>query len=234
MVLPRCVEPEWGDRIPAGDPLAQRLRRDLQRINALAMTDRPLADALLHHCGGEPPRTILDLGSGDGTVMLRLAQRLSPRWKSVTVTLLDQQDFVSPETRAAFAALGWTVETKTDDVFRFLGQAKPGIDVITANGFLHHFHEPQLSTLLALAARVSRLIVAAEPRRTRFCLRLSWWVWVLGVSSVFRQDLITSIKAGFKHQELSALMARDTGWTTEESDPSAFIHLFVAKRRAAG
>ncbi len=231
--MQRSVEPEWGDRIPADDPRALRLRQDLQHINALAKIDQVLADALLCHHGDAPPRSMLDLGAGDGTVMLRTAQRLAPRWKDVSVILLDQQNFVTEQTREGFSALGWKAETVADDVFRFLRQARPEIDIITANGFLHHFREPQLAELLELAARLSRLIVAADPRRTRLCLRLSWFAWVMGYSSLFRRDLTTSIKAGFKYNEISALGPRDANWVTQESEVGSFIHLFVAKRRVA-
>ena len=61
----------------------------------------------MRYAGDAKPRSLLELGCGDGTFMLRLARRLAPRWPDVTVTLLDRQSIVSEKTKAAFRALGW-------------------------------------------------------------------------------------------------------------------------------
>ena len=66
-----------------------------------------MAQALLTHHQGAPPRTILDLGSGDGTLMLRAVRKLARRWPGVTVVMLDRQDIVSAQTRDEFKALQW-------------------------------------------------------------------------------------------------------------------------------
>jgi hypothetical protein len=89
--LRRNVEPELADHIPGDDPSARRFRRDLSRLNAFAMTDRAMGRTLLKHSGEAVPRELIDLGAGDGTFMLRVAQRLAPRWRDVTVKLVDQQ-----------------------------------------------------------------------------------------------------------------------------------------------
>src|SRR5256886_11817309 len=110
MSLPRRLEPEWLDHLAADDPRAMRSRRDLTRVNSFMGNASRMADALLQHATGETPRTIVDLGSGDGQFMLQVAQRLAPRWRDVSVVLLDQQNIVSPTTRAGFAAIGCRVE----------------------------------------------------------------------------------------------------------------------------
>src|SRR5262249_23979567 len=107
MSFPRRLEPELLDQLPADDPRAMRSRRDLKRVNAWMNNASHIARALLKHAGSEPPRTIVDLGSGDGQLALRVAQRLAPRWPNVTVILLDQQSIVSSATREGFAALQW-------------------------------------------------------------------------------------------------------------------------------
>ena len=118
--LLRHVENELADHIPGDDPRARRFRQDLARLNALAMTDRAMARALLKNSGDAVPRELVDLGAGDGTFMLRVAQRLAPRWRDVTVKLVDQQDIVSAQVRNSFAALHWNIQTITADVFEFL------------------------------------------------------------------------------------------------------------------
>src|SRR5262249_29255228 len=137
MSLPRRVEPELLDQLPAHDPRAIRARRDVRRANTLMMNAAIMASALAEHGAGQQPRTIVDLGSGDGQFMLRVARRLARRWPGVTVILQDQQDIVSRATRDAFAALRWRVETSATDIFDFLADARPsGVDIVTSNLFL--------------------------------------------------------------------------------------------------
>src|SRR5215475_10964002 len=172
----RNVEPELADHIPGDDPRARRFRRDLSRLNAFTMTDRIMAGTLLKHWGSVAPREIVDLGAGDGTFMLRVAERLAPRWRDVTVKLVDQQDIVSAQVRERFAALHWNVQTIAADVFEFLQELPSNVDIITANGFLHHFTAGQLTRLFGLAARRTKLLVATEPRRTHFAREASRFV----------------------------------------------------------
>src|SRR5215813_5896532 len=149
MSFPRRVEPELLDQLPADDPLAIRARRDVKRANTLMMNAAIMASTLVEHSGGEQPRTIVDLGSGDGQFMLRVARRLAPRWPGVTVVLQDKQDIVSRATREAFAALRWRVETSAMDVFDFLDHPRPSNpDIVTSNLFLHHFVDEDLARLL--------------------------------------------------------------------------------------
>src|SRR3954453_8559318 len=92
----RQVQREWLDELPAGDPRAVRSRRDLVRVHTLMMQPGIMARALLAHSGPGAPRAILDLGSGDGTFMLRVAALLARRWRNVPGTMLDEQDIVRP------------------------------------------------------------------------------------------------------------------------------------------
>src|SRR5436305_10127920 len=80
MLAVRQVQREWLDELAADDPRAVRSRRDLVRVNTFMMQPGIMARALLTHCGPMAPRAILDLGSGDGRFMLRVAALLAPRW----------------------------------------------------------------------------------------------------------------------------------------------------------
>lgn len=230
MALPRIVEPELADSLPADDLRAIRFRRDLRRLNALVMSDRVMAGALARACGGTPPRTVADLGTGDGTLMLRVAQRL--RWPGVSLILVDQQDIVSAETRAGFAALGWTVQVASGDVFDFLDRPGPAFDLITAHAFLHHFADDRLRRLFAAAARRTGLLVASEPRRTPFAREASRVSWLLGFGEVAVRDMVTSVKAGFAGTEMTQCWPASPDWALIERDAGPLMHLFVAKRRA--
>jgi len=226
--LLRIVEPELADHIPGDDPRARRFRRDLSRLNAFAMTDRAMARALLKHCGDVVPRELVDLGAGDGTFMLRAAERLTPKWRDVTVKLVDQQDIVSARVRDRFAALHWNVQTIAADVFEFL-QETSNVDIITANGFLHHFTAEDLARLLGLAARKTKLFVATEPRRTHFAREASRFVWLLGGGDVIRRDVVSSIRAGFVGTEISASWPMRDDWVIEEREAGPFSHIFIAR-----
>jgi len=231
MTFPRRLEPELLDQLPADDPRAMRSRRDLRRVNAWMLTAGRMAGLLRAHVDGEPPRTIIDLGAGDGQFMLQVARRLAPRWPNVTVVLLDRQNIVSDATRAAFSALQWRVEPTSADVFDFLARTPP-VDVITANLFLHHFTDEPLARLLGRTAELARLVVACEPRRAKFVVRASRLLWAIGCNEVSVHDAVVSARAGFNAKELSALWPRRGEWELDEQDAGLFTHCFVARRSA--
>jgi hypothetical protein len=231
----RRLEPELLDQLPADDPRAMRSRRDLTRINGFMANARAMATALRAGAAvaGRQPRTIVDLGSGDGQAMLRVARHLAPRWRDVTVILQDRQNIVSVATREAFAALGWHAETVSADVFDFLDRAaSTPIDAVTANLFLHHFTDEQLTRLLSSAAKLAWLFVACEPRRAKFVVELSRLLWLAGCNDVSVHDAVTSARAGFAGRELSALwpVAGAGGWQLQERPAALFTHLFAARR----
>jgi len=233
MSFPRRVEPELLDQLPADDPRAVRARRDVRRANTLMLNASIMASALLKHGAGQRPRKIVDLGSGDGHLMLRVARRLAPHWPDVTVVLQDKQDIVSRATRDAFTALRWRVETSATDVFDFLANAQPsGADIVTSNLFLHHFVDEQLARLLAHAAQLAQFMVVCEPRRAKFVVRASRLLWAVGFSNVGVHEAVVSARAGFNGKELSALWPTQDRWVLHEQEVGLFTHCFVARRAA--
>ncbi|MFS8137957.1 MAG: hypothetical protein ACMG50_07525, partial [Thermomonas sp.] len=66
MNMPRIVEPELLDQLPANDPRAIRSRSDLRRINWLMGTTGLLANALDPLLANRPDAHIIELGAGDG------------------------------------------------------------------------------------------------------------------------------------------------------------------------
>lgn len=233
--LTRRLEPELLDQLPADDPRAMGSRRDLRRINGLMANARAMAAMLRAGAAGRQPRTIVDLGCGDGQAMLRVARRLAPRdWRGVTVILQDRQNIVSAATRDAFGALGWRAETVSADVFDFLDRAPSSpIDAITANLFLHHFTDAQLTRLFGSAAKLAGLFVACEPRRAKFVVELSRLLWLVGCNDVSVHDAVASARAGFVGNELSALWPHqidNDDWQLQERPAALFTHLFAARR----
>ena len=246
MTLPRVVAPELLDNLPAQDPVAQRSRRDLQRVHRAMGTRATLLRALRAlpmrraQAASLPPLSVLELGAGDGRLMLGIARSLHGECPAVAMTLLDRQPLLTPATVSEYAASGWAVTAQIGDVLdwasaanasRLTQQAAPRWDLIVANLFLHHFKSAELASLLAAVAASSDHFVACEPRRAWLAWAGSHLIGALGVNAVTRQDAVVSVHAGFRDHELRSLWpASAPGWTLAEYPAGLFSHCFVASR----
>lgn len=254
MTLARTVVPEELDSLGAQDPAAIRSRRDLRRVHramgTCAVLTRELNTAMGHRPAKGSPLRVLELGAGDGSLMLRVARALqsqTPRhaqWSHAQLTLLDQVNLLDAATRTAYEATGWTVTPMVMNALDWARDQKatsaerqadaPAWDLIVANLFLHHFEGDDLQLLLTAIAASSRVFVACEPRRSRLALAGSYCIGALGAGSVTRADAVTSVKAGFADRELGALWPQAHGaWHVAERPAALFSHCFTA-RRAAG
>ena len=224
--MPRTLEPELLDLLPADDPRARASRRDLVRINFVMRQQRIMAGLLRPLAA---PRRLADLGSGDGRFLLGVARRMAAHWPAVTALLVDRQDIVSPQTRAGFAALGWKCESVTEGIFEAMPRLE--VELITANLFLHHLEELSLARLLTLAAEKTRDFIVCEPRRSLSALLASRMAFALACNDVTRHDAVASVRAGFAGNELSRLWPRE-GWQLREGLALPFTHFFSARRNA--
>ena len=227
MAFPRRLENELLDVLPADDPAAIHSRRDLKLLNVVMLHPAIMARRL-RRLAPVPPKRIIELGAGDGSLMLRLARRLARHWPGVATVLVDQQAIVPAATRAEIRELGWRQEQVAQDVFAYLATAKPA-DIIIANLFLHHFESPQLAEILTRSAALTPLFAALEPRRAALPLLASRLIWLLGCNHVSRHDAAASVRAGFRGRELSALWPDLDGWSLHEG-PAALSHGFTAQR----
>jgi Methyltransferase domain len=231
----RKVLPELLDRLPPGDPRAVRSRRDLQRINRLMGNADILARALVAGSKGTRPTIsgpveIVELGGGDGTLLLQLAKSVAHAWGPANVTLIDQQALLTQDTRAQLARMSWTVEAVQADVLEWLAQQGPNLaDVMFANLFLHHFNDDRLSALLRDASRQTRMFVACEPRRSGAVLAAASLTGFIGCNDVTVHDGRISVRAGFRDRELSALWPADQEWHLQEDPAGRFTHCFIAR-----
>ena len=245
--LPRVVLPETLDGLAADDSDAQRSRRDLQRVHRAMGTRGTLLRALRalplqhEHSATSAPLRVLELGAGDGSLMLGVARSLRGQWPPVALTLLDRLPLLTPATVADYALAGWTATATVDDALAWAAttlaqrqpaQAGPAWDLIVVNLFLHHFKSPELSTLLAAVASSSQHFVACEPRRAWLAWAGSHLVGALGANAVTREDAVLSVHAGFRGQELCAHWPANAGWHVSESAAGLFSHRFVASRAA--
>ena len=235
MSVPRHLQPELLDELAPDDPRAIRSRGDLRRINRLMATSSLLGAPLNRILRGSFPVRLVDLGAGDGEVLLRLGRRHARPWPKISVELLDMQPVVSTQTLTHYRALGWNVQVVRADVFDWLAQPASGIEpVIVANLFVHHFEGKRLHALLSgIAARASAF-VCCEPRRSRLALTGSRLLGAIGCNEVTRHDAVASVRAGFRGRELSALWPQPAAWSLREGPAGMFSHRFEAVAKRGG
>ncbi len=237
----RRVEPELLDNLPVEDPLAIGSRADLRRINRIMGAASVLThalDPLLLDSSGPVP--LVELGAGDGSLLLRVAELRATDWPQVSLGLLDLQPVVSDETLQRYRSFGWRCEVVHGDVFEWLARDAmpsrlPGTDlanapIVIANLFLHHFDGERLSALLHGIAARARAVVFIEPRRSPGALLGSHLLGVIGCNQVTRHDAVVSVRAGFRDRELSERWPQDDRWRLEEGKAGLFSHRFVAAR----
>lgn len=234
MSMARRVEPELLDELPADDPRAVRSRNDLRRVNRLMGTQVVLGNALDGLIRASSSARVVELGTGDGSLMLRLARQRARRWPKVQLGLLDMQPVVRAETLTDFRELGWDAQIIGADVFDWFKQSEPGdAPIIVANLFVHHFDGERLQALLRGIASRARAFVCCEPRRSRLALTGSHLLGAIGCNAVTRHDAVISVRAGFNGSDLSTLWPDRNAWTLQEGRAGPFCHRFVAVRRQA-
>ena len=246
----RVVATETLDGLDESDPAAQRSRRDLRRIH-VAMGTRAIVrralDGMIFVDGdatstsGRPLR-ILELGAGDGRLMLGVAGSLRRRWPRVELVLLDRQSLIEPATVEAYAALGWRATSRIVDVLAWADPAandpaenatEARWDLIVATLFLHHFEGAAFERLLAAIEGRAERFFACEPRRAPLALVGSHLVGALGANAVTREDAVLSVHAGFRDDELSRLWPGPPGdWRLLEYTAGLFSHCLRAERRS--
>jgi hypothetical protein len=223
------------DELPPDNPLAIQSRRDLRRVNRWMRHPSIMASALRTAFGQKVPASLIEIGAGDGTFLLAVAQRLWPHWTGIKLILLDRQKLVVQQTLEAFQQLGWFPQVIQADLLEWLATTSiESVDAIVANLFLHHFSADQLAQILFGATRRARVILALEPRRGRLSLLFSHLLWFIGCNQITRHDAVTSVRAGFTKQELSTLvnLLPELHCSLIEKPAGLFSHLFVASRNA--
>lgn len=241
-MMRRTVTAERLDGLAAKDPDAIRSRLDLQRVHRAMRTRTIVLRGLKAMTAGHPkakPLRVLEIGAGDGRLMLGVAQALAPSWPGVELTLLDRQPLVDQSTIARYGDLGWAVIEEVGDVLDWaagstrLQREAAGVpwDLIVANLFLHHFEGAQLALILRAIANKSRRFLACEPRRDWLALAGSHMIGALGANHVTREDSVLSVHAGFNGDELTALWPHQNSlWQVQEYSAGLFSHCFRAER----
>ena len=207
MMMPRVVTSEILDGLAPGDPAAIRSRRDLRRVHRAMGTRMILLRGMKAMTAKHPkamPLRMLEIGAGDGSLMLSVAQAL---------------------------ALGDVIDWAADTVNQLEEPVSTRWDLIVANLFLHHFESAQLALILRAIAKSTGRFFACEPRRDWLALAGSHMVGAIGANHVTREDSVLSVHAGFNSDELTHLWPEQDGaWQMQEYSAGLFSHCFRAER----
>jgi hypothetical protein len=240
--MPRVVAAEMLDHLAPEDPAARRSRRDLVRLHRAmgtrSIVERGWRTLVTAERVGMPLR-ILELGAGDGSMLLGVARSLAPGWPPVQLSLMDRQYIVTPATLAGFGAVGWNARVQVADVLAWAAQPHdaasglpaPRWDLITTTLFLHHFEGGELELLLAAVASRCDRFFACEPSRAWPALAGSHLVGAIGANAITREDAVLSVRAGFRRDVITARWPRaGKDWQTREFAAGLFSHCFSARR----
>lgn len=224
--------PERLDDLSPDHPLAVASRRDLRKVHRAMRSVSILKHAASSLMAETPPRRILELGAGDGSLMLRLARAMQPHWGKMELVLLDRHNLLSQSARQAFGELEWHVTVMCMDALEWAQSAPTQrYDLCVTTLFLHHFEYTDLIRLLEGIEARTDAFIACEPRRSAVARLGSRLICVLGANEVTREDSVKSVAAGFNGLELSQLWSKLSGsWRTCEYGAWPFTHCFRAAR----
>ena len=162
------------DALAADDPRAQRSRADLRRIHRAMATLPILLRALDRGTEGVVPRSLLELGAGDGSLMLRVAQR------AATLAGRPRHPAGPAESgRAAHARrlreAGWTPRLMAMDVFDWLEDATPRAGM-SSSPICSSITSRHCAAETACGNRGAHSVfVCCEPRRSAWRSREATW-----------------------------------------------------------
>ena len=217
---PRLVEPELLDALPSSDPDAVRSRRDLRLINQLMGNNRWILRQLQRLGQDLASGENWELGSGDGLLGAGAAERFGEG--AFRITALD----LAP--RAPFWPAGW--DWHQADILETAKQS-PRADLVIANLVLHHFQDAGLA-MIGRWISAANTVIAVEPLRARFPHALAYTMRLLDINHVTREDIHTSIRAGFRDRELPELLGLSTNdWDVRTSITPLGAYRMLARRR---
>ena len=207
--MERSLQPELLDRLDPREPAAIQSRRDLRRIDAIMGNSRWLDHRLAQLV--RPGERILELGAGEGARVNRGGQS----WDGLDLC---------PRPAHWPPGSAW----HRQDVREFTEWS--GYPVLFCSLFLHHFSGEELARLGENLRAHARVVIAAEPLRSRVFQGLFAALCpLIGAGAVTRHDGHVSIAAGFRGDELP----RQLGFVTAEWQCRQQATLFGAYHFAA-
>ena len=216
--MKRVLVPELLDSLPAEDPGAVASRRNLRTVNRMMGNFR----WLMRQLAGVPDNgLILEIGAGDGLFAQQACRQIP--------SLAARYHGIDLAPRPA----DWPAEAVWHQADVWSGKCAEPLrqaTVLVANLVLHHFDDAELHRLGELLP-ACHTILACEPCRRE---RHVWQGRLLFpfLHRVTRHDMIVSIRAGFRGEELSEAMGLDSGqWRSNASETWLGAYRFVAIRK---
>ncbi len=224
----RRLEPELMDQ-PNLDPAAHQAALDgLRRVNSLTTAPRLLWNALRPLAAVRSPQNplrVLDIGSGGGDVLIRLARRARQARLPVEFHGCDMSDSAIAIASTAAAKAEVAVHFFRNDV---LADGVPaGYDVVMCSLFLHHFDDAAaLDLLQRLRAAADQMVLVDDLLRTRLGYALCWiGCRILTRSPIVHFDGPQSVRAALTLDEAQRLFqqAGYDGATFRRHWPERFL-----------
>ena len=217
--LPQREKPELLDLHAGNLAEVRRSLGDIRRINTYLGGAKPVCDATWLLLGDRKSATVLDIGTGNADIPLRLTQQAKKRGVNLNVIGLDinerhlqiaRENILNHENIGLLGA----------DAFQ-LPLADKSVDVVISTLFLHHFRAPEIRALLREFSRVSRVGWTMHDQ-VRDALPL--WFFrvarpVLATSYLTRYDAVASIYRAYTVSEMRAIVAPIAGATVATSFP---------------
>ena len=227
----RRRRPEWMDQ-PDLDPAAhEQALSGLARINSLSLSGavfwpflRDLASSL------KQPVRVLDLASGGGDVVLRLASRAARSGLAVTIDACDRSATAVDHARRRAAACGADAHFFGCDVLH--DPLPTGYDVVINSLFVHHLDgEEAVEFLHRAGSAARRLLLVSDLVRDRMGLLLAFAATrLLTRSPIVHVDGPISVEGAFLPGELRGL-AKRAGLVTASVRRHWPCHMLLTWRR---
>ncbi|QDT52416.1 hypothetical protein Pan44_04270 [Caulifigura coniformis] len=212
---------------PQSDRAAHKAALDgLRRVNRLCTSTGLLWKALHALSKNRPePLRVLDIGSGGGDVVTRLARHARRAGVSMTFHGCDMSDSAVSIATEAAATAGADAFFFRQDV---IGQGIPaGYDVVMCSLFLHHFDNDAARTLLTGMREAAGVAVFVDDLlRTKLGYALCWaGCRLLSRSPMVHYDGPQSVRAAFTLPEARNIFERAgyVGATFRKHWPERFL-----------
>ena len=212
----RVLAPEILDDLPADDLGALKSRADLRRINGFMgnkrWISRTVATIYQQHLTQKPAEIIrvFEIGAGDGTLLHSLSSSLKSAHSGtseapkITFTGID----LIPKPTNLPPSIDWLqgdLFQLSPDIFSpcssNLNTDTKGTSIIICNLILHHFAYHQLEQIGALLSHADHIVIV-EPHRVLLPKLMGFLAFPL-IHPITRHDMIVSIDAGFRKNELA-------------------------------
>ncbi len=217
--LPQREKPELLDLHAGNLSEVRRSLGDIRRINIYLGGAKPVCDAVWELLGDAKSATILDIGTGNADILLRLEKQARRRGVKLNLVGLDinerhlqiaREDTLSHD----------NIELLGADAFALPLRDK-SVDVVISTLFLHHFRAPQIRALLREFSRVSRVGWTMHDQ-VRDALPL--WFFrvarpVFATSYLTRYDAVASIYRAYTPSEMREIIVPIEGATVATSFP---------------